>query len=204
MSKVTTPTSATLLEKLVDLNDAAAWDRFYRVYAPFIVGNARQRGCNETEAKDVLQECMLRLMQAMPTFRYDRSRGQFRAYLYFQLLAAIRRVRRQNQVIGPNGAVVVPLNPQDGEIPGGNNAPGAEMDREWDKYLLALAMENVRKRTSDSVWQAFIKHKLEGRTAKEVAELLGVTESNVYTPAHRIVAAIRREFLKLKTELGEE
>ena len=74
-------TSATLLDRVKDVEDQAAWDRFYEFYYPLVIGFCRKKGCEDDMAYDVLQESMVTLMRILPEFDYNPRKGNFRSFL---------------------------------------------------------------------------------------------------------------------------
>src|SRR3954469_2676729 len=76
-----TSTHPSLLERLRDAGDAAAWREFDRRYGELIVRYARARGLQQADAEDVRQAVLLSLSRSMPRFEYSPARGRFRHYL---------------------------------------------------------------------------------------------------------------------------
>ena len=65
-------TSTTLLLRLrLTPADQVAWSEFVALYGRRIFGWCRQWGLQEADAHDVTQAVLLKLLQAMQTFRYE-------------------------------------------------------------------------------------------------------------------------------------
>ena len=73
-----TPTSGTLLMRLRELDDRAAWNEFVERYAPRIYGWCRHHRLQESDAADVTQEVLGKLVKVIRSFEYDPRRGSFR------------------------------------------------------------------------------------------------------------------------------
>src|SRR5262245_12478508 len=74
-------TSLTLLERVQKFPaDRAAWDEFVRRYHPMIHAWCLKWGLQASDADDVAQDVLVKLLTAMRTFRYDPSRS-FHAWL---------------------------------------------------------------------------------------------------------------------------
>src|SRR5262245_24469512 len=73
-------TSPSLLERLRDAPDAAAWSRFVRLYTPMLLRWAYRLGLSGGDAADLVQEVFLVLLRKLPDFRYDPGQS-FRAWL---------------------------------------------------------------------------------------------------------------------------
>src|SRR5262245_48529780 len=75
-------TRASLLVRLRDPHDGAAWDTFVRLYAPLVYGLARRRGLQDADAADLTQEVLWTVARSVGGLEYDPARGTFRAWLY--------------------------------------------------------------------------------------------------------------------------
>jgi RNA polymerase sigma-70 factor (ECF subfamily) len=75
------PTRQSLLSRLKDWNDQESWKVFFDTYWRLIYRAATGAGLNDAEAQDVVQETVIAVMKAMPTFKYNREKGSFRGFL---------------------------------------------------------------------------------------------------------------------------
>src|SRR6267142_6487584 len=75
------PTRATLIQRLKNWQDQSSWQDFFDTYWKLIYGVALKGGLTEAEAQDVVQETMISVAKHMPTFKYDRNIGSFKAWL---------------------------------------------------------------------------------------------------------------------------
>src|ERR1700733_6355797 len=75
-----TQTPVSLLERLRQPGAQEAWDRFVEIYSPLIYAWSRRAGLQDQDAADLVQDVLLTLVQAMPTFVYDRHKS-FRGWL---------------------------------------------------------------------------------------------------------------------------
>src|SRR5262245_36485665 len=74
-------TSASLLTRLrEEQTNQTAWADFVRRYGPLILGWCRHWKLQESDAQDVTQVVLAKLVEKMRTFQYDPARS-FRAYL---------------------------------------------------------------------------------------------------------------------------
>src|SRR5262245_46693049 len=74
-------TRPSLLLRLRDPKDAAAWQAFAEVYGPLGYGTARRRGLRHEDAEDVAQKVFARIVGAVRTFDYRPELGRFRNWL---------------------------------------------------------------------------------------------------------------------------
>src|SRR6201982_2616634 len=75
-------TGASLLIRLRDPRDAAAWKEFVELYAPLVYGYARKQGLQDADAADLCQEVLGAVAGAVGRLEYDPQRGAFRNWLF--------------------------------------------------------------------------------------------------------------------------
>src|SRR5262249_49109996 len=76
------PTRASLLLRLRDPRDGAAWGEFAEVYAPLVYGYARKQGLQDADAADLTQDVLTAVAGAVGRLEYDPARGAFRNWLF--------------------------------------------------------------------------------------------------------------------------
>jgi len=75
-------TRATLLGRIRDGVDTAAWRELDGVYREMLLRFCRSRGLQHADAEDVIQLVFVKLTVGLQRFEYDRTRGRFRDYLF--------------------------------------------------------------------------------------------------------------------------
>jgi RNA polymerase sigma-70 factor (ECF subfamily) len=75
-------TRASLLARLGDPQDRAAWQQFVALYGSLVYGFVRQRGLQDADAADLTQEVFLAVSQSIGRWQYDPRQGSFRGWLY--------------------------------------------------------------------------------------------------------------------------
>src|SRR3954447_25293336 len=75
-------TRPSLLLRIRDARDGAAWAQFVQVYAPLIYAYARKHGLQDADAADVTQESLGVVAGAVRGLDYDPRRGSFRGWLF--------------------------------------------------------------------------------------------------------------------------
>jgi hypothetical protein len=73
-------TSASLLERLRQTADPAAWERFVRLYTPLLCHWARRVGSPRQDVEDLVQDVFAVLLRKLPEFRYNPGQ-RFRGWL---------------------------------------------------------------------------------------------------------------------------
>ena len=188
-------TRPTLIGRLGDPGDAAAWEAFDRQYRDLIVRFCRSRGLTTTDAEDAHQLTLLKLVRIMPGFAYDPTRGRFRSYLYRAVRSAIIDLRAR-----PTGAPRA-VDTAHAHEPAAID-PAAELawEREWRDHHLRMAMATVRE-TFDPRSVEMFDRLLAGEPIASVAAGYGTTAPAVHKVKQRI-----RDRLKelIETQVREE
>jgi RNA polymerase sigma factor (sigma-70 family) len=194
------PTRASLLVRIRDGRDQEAWRQFVQLYAPVVYGFARKRGLQDADAADVMQDVLRSVAGAAGRLNYDPSRGSFRGWLYtvarnkvFNFLDAGRH--RVGHGSGDTG-VREKLEAQ----PEREWDLAASWDEEHERNLAAVAMRRVRGEVQEATWQAFWRTAVEGQSAREAGDALGMTPGAVYVARSRVLARIKDEVGLLEAE----
>src|SRR3954452_16053404 len=75
-------TRASLLIRLRDAADEAAWKEFIALYGPLVHNYARKQGLQAADAADLSQEVLRAVAGSVGRLRYDPGRGLFRNWLF--------------------------------------------------------------------------------------------------------------------------
>jgi RNA polymerase sigma-70 factor (ECF subfamily) len=178
-------TSPTLLNQLRQPNQPDAWDRFVHLYTPLLIVWARRQGFQETDAEDLAQEVLVRLLHLLPT--YERGPGQsFRGWL-------ARVTRNQCQDFRRRRATRA-LPAADGLSGVDDRTPGSDLEEtEYRQRLVSRGLELIRPDFEETTWAAFTGVMVDRRPAAEVAAGLGMSENAVYLARHRVLTRLRQE-----------
>ncbi len=174
-------TSPTLLSRVRDPADTAAWREFDSRYGELVLRYCRRRGLQHSDAEDVRQMVMLKVSKALRDFKYDPRRGRFRGFLW-------RIVRNENlrYVTRPNTA---PNRVDTHGVPSAE--PVAPQDRddvweeEWTHHHLRLAMRRIRE-TFDPRSVSVFESLLSGEAVDAVARETGMTKDAVHKVKQRV------------------
>jgi RNA polymerase sigma-70 factor (ECF subfamily) len=182
-------TRVSLLVRLGDPQDEAAWTQFVDLYAPLVYGYARKQGLQDADAADLAQDVLLSVAGAVGRLEYDPARGSFRSWLFTIVRRKLSNRRRSMRTRreGINGARADQFLEQ---LP----APQEEQDQweaEWEQGLFAWACEQVRMDVSAKTWQAFWRTAVDGEPGKKVAADLGLSVTAVYHCRSRILARLK-------------
>ncbi|MFG0257152.1 MAG: sigma-70 family RNA polymerase sigma factor [Phycisphaerales bacterium JB043] len=177
-------TRVTLLTRLRDESDPAAWAEFYQRYQELIALFAGRWGLQQADCDDVIQETLAKLVRSMPSFEYDRTKGRFRAYLKTVVSSVVLTKLRQ-KAKRPD---VQHLD----HVP----EPSSEnidlmWESEWRRHHVRLAMRRIRNEYNSTDCLAFDRYALNGEDPKAVAESLSMSIDRVYQAKSRIMQRMR-------------
>ncbi len=74
-------TSHSLIARVKDLADGAAWTEFLAIYRPVVYRMARRRGLQDADSQDLTQRVFLAISQAIDGWKPGPDRPPFRAWL---------------------------------------------------------------------------------------------------------------------------
>jgi RNA polymerase sigma-70 factor (ECF subfamily) len=192
-------TRASLLARLGDPEDRAAWRQFVELYGSLVYGFVRNRGLQDADAADLTQEVFLAVAQAMGRWRYDPRQGSFRGWLYGVTRNKIAEFlrRRQGQPTGSGDTAT--LNRLD-QAPCPDSDLAIDWEREFQRQLLRVAAARIQESFAPSTWIAFWRTAVEGKSGALVAEELGVTVGAVYVARSRVLARLTEQVRIMQTE----
>ena len=183
------PTRVSLLVRLRDPRDGAAWAEFVGLYGPLVYGYLRKQGLQDADAADLSQEVLAAVARGIGRLEYDPQRGAFRNWLF----TVVRR-KAANWRRARTSRPEVRNDPEAERLLEGCPAPEAgeaEWQAEWRQRLFAWACEQVRRDVTAVTWQAFWKTAIEDQPGKQVADDLGLTVAAVYGARRRVLARLK-------------
>jgi RNA polymerase sigma-70 factor (ECF subfamily) len=199
MSQQSPKTRPSLLVRLKDVQDGAAWNEFIAIYEPLILRLLKRNGLQESDARDVCQQVLAAVAKDIEQWRPDGRDRSFRRWLFriaknrvFKFLVKEGKTLRG---IGGTGAQVALQQQQDGR-----ESISEVLEREYRQQLLQRAAEEIRAEFRASTWAAFRRSCLEGHPIAEVAEQLGMSVGNVYVSRSRIVARLGSKVKEITAE----
>jgi RNA polymerase sigma-70 factor (ECF subfamily) len=196
-SQAAARTRPSLILRIRDAQDAAAWAVFTDVYGPLVYGYCRRSGLQDCDAADVTQEVMAQVARAVRTFEYRPESGRFRDWLGAVTRHKISNYRRagRREALGDDGDV--------GEILGRTAA--GDVDPDWadafNAQVLRAALARARPKFEPATWRAFELAWLENRPAAEASRTLGVPVEAVYLAKSRVLKRLREEVLALAEDM---
>jgi RNA polymerase sigma-70 factor (ECF subfamily) len=192
-------TRGSLLARLGDPQDRAAWQEFVKLYGGLVYGFVRQRGLQDADAADLTQEVFLAVAQRMGRWQYDPRQGTFRGWLFGLIRHKLARFlqHRAGQPVGSGDSNAQQALAQQ---PGPDGDLEAAWEREFQQHLFRLAAERVRDRFAPTTWQAFWQTAVEGKSGQETAAGLGMSVGAVYVARSRVLARIAEEVRQMQAD----
>jgi RNA polymerase sigma-70 factor (ECF subfamily) len=190
-------TQPSLLVRLADARDGQAWAQFVEIYAPLVYGHARKAGLQDADAADLTQEVLRAVAGAVGRLDYDPRRGSFRGWLFTVVRNTLRNFlagqKRHCRGSGDTSALAW-LEAQ----PARDGEQSAQWDQEYEQRLFTWAAEQVRGGFHDSTWQAFWQTAVEGKSAKDVGQALGMSAGAVYVAKSRVLARLTEQIRQIQ------
>ncbi len=180
-------TRHSLLLRLHDRADMAAWSEFCAIYEPVIYRLAKRAQLQDADAREVAQEVLLLVSRKVEAFD-TQADGRFRGWLSKIARHAtidLLRKRRERPLGGSDFVRIlstVPAAPEDA-----SRAFLAEARSQKFHW----AAEQVRQSSQPITWQSFWLTAVEGLAAADVAHRLGTSVGSVYVARCRTLARIK-------------
>lgn len=180
-------TPVTLLQRIRDSRDDAAWDDLVRLLAPLVDHWTRRSLADRHDRADVAQDVFLELAKRLPAWDYDSSRS-FRAWLRTVTRSKcvdLFRKRGERAAEYELSQVVAAESPDELEI--------------QERAVLArAALRLLKEQVRADVWTIFRRHVLEEEPAAAVATASGVELNYVYLVRSRLLAKLRALLANLR------
>jgi RNA polymerase sigma factor (sigma-70 family) len=136
-----------------------ACDHLYRRHQPSLVNFARLRGCDEHEARDVVQDLFLRafrlgMIQELSTRTEEMQRVWLLRTLRWMIINLHRRRTRLRRGGGHVPESLDQLMEEGGDFPSAGT-PEIEHDRRWAAGVLDRCLSRLQHTTKPAAWNAF-------------------------------------------------
>lgn len=192
-------TRASLLVRLRDSSNHEAWREFLQLYSPLVYGFVRNRGLQDADAADLLQEVLRSVSGSIGRLDYDKQKGGFRAWLFTitrNRLSTYLSGRRSTAAAGADSTIQKMLDAE----PDRSGSLEEEWEREFQRQLTSTAMQAIEPEFEEKTWKAFWLSAVDGVSAADVGKTLGMSTGAVYVAKSRVLARLKTEIQRLQTE----
>lgn len=188
-------TRYSLLARLSDPADAAAWAEFQETYEDAVYRYSRSRGLQDSDAREVVQHVLLVVHQAIGDWQPSGREGSFRAWLFRTArrvcLRSLRDQSQRDRAVG-GSSVVDQLHRL-----AAPDAPGATEDLDWQRWAFCWAAGQIEREIEPASWSAFWLTAVEGISPAEAAQRLGMRIGTIYAARCRVLARVRKRVQEL-------
>jgi RNA polymerase sigma-70 factor (ECF subfamily) len=189
-------TRASLIVRLPNADDAAAWKEFAEIYEPFVYQYARRRGLQDCDARELVQNVFLGVAKAVRRWRPDPDQARFRTWLFRiarnQLLTRLSG-REHEQSLDSDAWKNL-------AAPVGSELSSSAEQLAYRREVFHWASIRVQRTVKPATWQAFWQTSFVGRPVDDVARQLGVARGFVYVARSRVIQKLREEIQRFLDE----
>ncbi len=182
-------TSVSLLDQLKTGGDELTWRRLVDFYSPLIRGWLLRYGMSSQDAEDISQDVMAVVVRRIKEFDRQRT-GSFRSWLRSITVNCVRdflRKRRRRPLVTGGQDLQRMLD----ELADPQSGLSGIWNQQHDQYVLDRLLEQIKPSFAANTWTAFQRLTIDGASAQEVADELGVTVNSVFISKSRILAKLR-------------
>ena len=191
-------TRYSLLIRIQDARNHAAWVEFVDLYEPLVYRLARRKGLQDADARDLCQDVFRAVAGAVRRWTPDPKLGSFRGWLFRIaknfVTNYLRHERRHERASGHSDVQrMLELQPATDEC-------SQAVETEHRRRLFEVAARKVESEVSRPTWQAFWETAVLSREAAEVASGLRTTVGAVYIARSRVMARLRERIAEMEGE----
>ena len=181
-------TRASLLWRLPNADDAAAWEEFVTIYGRSVYRVARRMGLQSADADDLVQDVFARVAASISDWLGRSDRGKFRAWLFRIAKNTAVNVLTRSRFRPAGGDEAAKFL---AEQPAPANDVSLRFEQEYRRELFRWASERVKNSVAENTWKAFWLSSVEEMPISAVAERLGMSPGSVYIAKSRVIARLR-------------
>ncbi len=189
-------TSRSLIARLKE-DDAPAWRDLVHLYSPLIFYWCQKSSLPNQECADIVQDVFRSVVSGISTFHKDKPSDSFRGWLRIitrnKILDHFRKTGREAHAAGGTEAQLRLT--QTPDIDDELERDPDDLQAEHALYLRAIEM--IRKDFKEENWQAFWRVVIDGKSATEVADELGMRPGTVRVAKSRVLKRLRQQLGEL-------
>ncbi len=194
-------TRPSLILRLRDRDDEAAWAEFAEMYGPLIYRVARQKGLQDADARDLCQDVFQAVASAIERWDPNPDKGRFRAWL-FRIVRNIMVNFFDSRRRHLNGSGRTSIQELLDAVPAGDSEIDSCFTDEYKRRVFQWAAARVKGEFTEATWQAFWATGVENCPVPDVAARLGITAGAVYVARSRVLSRLRNRVEQLLSDTG--
>lgn len=189
-------TSPSLLLRIRDPDDQAAWEEFLSVYTVIVRDYCYQRRLQAVDVDDVIQDVMMAVSKAIKRFEYNPAKGRFRAWLGTIAANCIkRRMSKTTDRTLPTALVEEVI------LNGKCTDPDSEWISVFSEQIIRTACNRIRKEFAEKTWECFDASWIKNEEAVEIAQRLDIPVHSVYVNKSRVLKRLESEVMALSEDV---
>lgn len=195
-------TRASLILKLQNADELAAWDEFAAVYGPVIFRSARRLGLQSADADDCVQEVLSAVARSVEAWLERDDRGAFRAWLFrITRNTAVNFLTRRKHQAWAAGGDHAAHQLQELQV---RSQASSRFDLEYRRSLFLRSSAIVQQQVSESTWQAFHRSSVLQEPIEQVAADLQLSVGSVYIARSRVMKRLQNVVRSLQENSDDE
>lgn len=188
-------TRQSLIARVKDLADEAAWNEFFAIYEPVVLRMAQRRGLQDADAKDVTQQVFLSVSNSIGGWQPGVGEPPFRAWLVTITRNAVTKaLTRRRPDVGTGATSMIQLlesqYANDREITD-------EFDREGRLEAMRWGVGQIRSEFSAMTWRLFWETLVMGRSVADVAQETERSAGAVYLARFKVLQRLKEKVQEL-------
>ena len=189
-------TRNSLIARLSNVADVAAWEEFSEVYRPLVVRMGLAKGLQPADADDLAQTVLISVSKAIERWDPD-GPAKFRTWLKRitdnATLNALTRVKPDRAAGSTSVDELLNSRPDPQD-------PNSELlQLEYRREVLHWAARKIRDEFTETTWKAFWLTAVEAKPAEEVGNLLGRSRGSIYAAKSRVMHRLMQQIDQFET-----
>lgn len=195
-------TSESMILRVKDHANAAAWSTFLAIYRPVVWRMACSRGLQHADADDLAQKVFIAVAQAIDGWEPTIGMPPFRVWLTRIARNAIVNALTRRKPDRASGSTSV----QDllNDVPERDGETSKVLLKESRVQALRWAAEKIRSEFSEATWAMFWKTSIEGRPVADVAGEEGRSPGAVYIARCRVMQRLKQKLTEVSDLWSED
>lgn len=182
-------TSASLIARIQDPANGAAWAEFEALYRPVIFRSARTKGLQYADAFDLVQHVLMSVAAAIDKYERQENGPPFRNWLSRVTRNAIlKALTRKPHDQAEGGSKILDVL---SEVSSPDEEVEAIIQLEYRRELFHRAAGQIRLEVTEPTWLAFEMTVVQGTSIERAASQLKVSVGNIYAARSRVMKRFR-------------